>query len=241
MALKIIEAKLPFKKTLMIALLSSGLSSFAQQKNLPDLGNWTMFFGQVRFHDKWSIHAEAQHRDYGLLSEPEQILLRGGLNYHISPNAVATAGYGRITNYQLDDDVIQTPSTSENRVWQQVLLRNNFGRFFLEHRYRLEQRWIKSNNSERYLDRARYLMRVSIPVTSKEIEKNSLFLSFYDEVFIHFTSTPFDRNRLYGAIAYQLAPNANVQLGYLAQTVNNTTKSYLQTAVIYTLDLRKKR
>lgn len=227
-------------RTLMVILLSSGFSAFSQESTLPDLGNWTMFFGQIRFHDKWSIHAEAQHREYGIISEPEQILLRGGINYHLGPNAVATAGYGRITNYPFDNEVFQEPSISENRGWQQILLKNSFGRYFFEHRYRLEQRWIESNNSKRYLDRMRYMVRVSIPISSKKIEKNSLFLSFYDEVFIHLTSTPFDRNRLYGAIAYQIAPNANVQLGYLAQTANNNTKSYLQTAVNYTIDLRKK-
>ena len=74
----------------------------------------------------------------------------------------------------------------------------------------------------------------------KEIEKNTLFLSFYDEMFINLSPTPFDRNRLYGAMGYQFLPNANIQLGYLAQTVNTVTKQYLQAAVFYNLDFRKK-
>ena len=77
-------------------------------------------------------------------------------------------------------------------------------------------------------------------MNKKEVEKNTLFLTFYDEVFIHFSSTPFDRNRLFGAIGYQFLPNANVQVGYLAQTVNSTTKSHLQFAVLYNVDIRKK-
>src|SRR5215207_5828453 len=107
------SVKSSFTNTLMVVLLSSGFSAFSQENTLPDLGNWTMFSGQVRFHDKWSIHAEAQYREYGIISEPEQILLRAGINYHLAPNAVATAGYGRITNYPFDDEVFQEPSTSE--------------------------------------------------------------------------------------------------------------------------------
>ena len=72
------------------------------------------------------------------------------------------------------------------------------------------------------------------------MEKKALFLSFYDEIFIHFSSTPFDRNRLYGAVGYQFLPNANIQAGYLAQTVNIKTKHYLQAGINYTLDLRMK-
>ncbi|MEJ6980442.1 DUF2490 domain-containing protein [Pedobacter sp. P351] len=239
MTLRKAHVKSSLKKILMIGFLSSGLSAFSQGKTIPNIGNWTMFFGQVRFHDKWSIHAEVQNRDFGIISEPEQILLRSGINYHLSKNAIVTAGYGLITNYAFDEETFQSPSVSENRGWQQILLRNNLGRCFFEHRYRLEQRWIESKDNKRYLDRIRYLMRVSVPLNSKIIEKNTIFLSFYDEAFIHLSSTPFDRNRLYGAFAWQIAPNANIQLGYLAQTVNNNTKSYLQTAVNYTLDLRK--
>ncbi len=215
-------------------------SAFSQNTASPQVGSWTMLFGQVRFHDKWSIHTEAQYRDYGILAESEQILLRSGINFHYSPTAILTAGYARITNYPYDSELIQTPSASENRSWQQFLMRNSIGRFSFEHRYRLEQRWIQSNNNNRYLDRMRYLLRVTVPLNKKEVEKNTLFLSFYDEVFIHFSSTPFDRNRLYGAIGYQFLPNANLQAGYLAQTVGNATKSYLQFAVFYNIDLRKK-
>ena len=62
----------------------------------------------------------------------------------------------------------------------------------------------------------------------------------FHELFVHFSSTPFDRNRLYGAIGYQFLPSLNIQLGYLAQTVKVTSKHYLQAAVFYNIDLRKK-
>jgi hypothetical protein len=80
---------------------------------------------------------------------------------------------------------------------------------------------------------------MNVPLNKKQIEKNTAFLTFYDEAFLHLTSTPFDRNRLYGALGYQFTPNVNVQLGYLAQTVNTTTKHFLQTAFTYNLDFRK--
>ena len=84
------------------------------------------------------------------------------------------------------------------------------------------------------------MLIVTVTLNKKEREKNTFFLSFYDEIFINLSATPFDRNRLYGAVGYQFLPNANIQLGYLAQTVNTTTKEYLQAAVFYNIDFRKK-
>lgn len=214
-------------------------TSFSQSP-LATTGNWLMGFNQTRLHDKWSIHTEAQYRSFEITPNTEQMLLRGGINYHINNYAFTSIGYAYVTNYVFDKEQLSGVQVSENRIWQQFLIRNNLGRCLFEHRYRLEQRWIQSSNNNRYLNRIRYLLRVTVPLNKKEIEKNTLFLSFYDEVFIHLSPTPFDRNRLYGAIGYQFLPNANIQLGYLAQTVNITTKQYLQAAVFYNIDFRKK-
>lgn len=230
--------KLKYLVTLLLIIL--GNSATSQTVSTPNLGSWAMFFGQIRIYDKWSIHAEAQYRDHGILEESEQILLRGGLNYHLNPNALVSAGFAHVNSYPYDNEFLQTPSSSENRLWQQFTMKNNISRVFFEHRYRLEQRWIETNSNTRYLNRIRYLLRTTIPLNKKVVEKNALFLSFYDEIFIHLNSTPFDRNRIYGAIGYQFLPNANSQLGYMAQTVNAKTKSYFQLGLTYTLDLRKK-
>lgn len=221
-----------------IRFLLLGSSPAFSQSPKSATGNWLMVFNQTRLNERWSIHAEAQYRSYEITPNTEQLLLRGGVNYHISASAFTSVGYAYIINYAYDKEQIPGVQISENRLWQQFFTRNSTGRFLFEHRYRLEQRWIQSNNNTRYLDRIRYLLRVTVPLNKKEIEKNTLFLSFYDEIFIHFSSAPFDRNRLYGALGYQFLPNANIQLGYLAQTVNITTKHYLQTAVFYNIDLR---
>jgi len=202
-------------------------------------GNWTMFFGQLRFHDKWSWHAEAQYRDYGMFDEPEQIMLRTGLNFHPDPNVVLSAGYAHIPNFLDDGELFETPVVSENRVWQQLQTRHKVERFYFEHRYRMEERWLRSAAGTRYRERIRYLFRLSVPLNKKELTKGALFLGFYDELFMNFARSPFDRNRLYFALGYQFLPSANIQMGYMAQTVGSVTKNYFQTALFYTLDTRK--
>jgi hypothetical protein len=205
-----------------------------------EVGSWLMATSQIRTHERFGLHLEAQYRDHGLLNETEQILLRAGINLHINNNIIFTAGYGNISNHPADGDFLSSSVSVEHRIWEQLLLKNNSGRFFMEHRYRLEQRSIISHNSNRYLDRIRYLFRVTVPLNKKTLEKNALFISFYNELFIHLTNVPFDRNRLYAAMGYQFKPAANIQIGYMAQTVGLNTKHFLQAALFYNFDLRKK-
>ena len=149
--------------------------------------------------------------------------MSGGINYHINNTALATIEYANITNYDFDKEHALGAQASENRIWQQHFMRNNIGRFLFDHRYRIKQRWIRSNNSIRYLDRIRYMLRLAVPLNKKLIEKNAVILSFYDEVFIHISKTQFDRNRIFGSIGYQFLPDANIQMGYFRQTVNIQT------------------
>ena len=198
-----------------------------------------MFFNQTRINERWSIHAEAQYRSYEIMPNTEQLLLRGGVNYHISNAAFVSFGYANVANYAYDKEMMPGLQVSENRLWQQFLMRHSLGRIYFEHRYRLEQRWLNGNQNV-YLDRIRYMLRATIPINKKKLEAKTVFVSFYDEVYIHFSDKPFDRNRLYVAVGYQFTPLFNIQLGYLAQTVNTTTKSYLQAAVFYNIDFRNK-
>lgn len=204
------------------------------------VGSWLMFTNQTRLTERFSIHIEGQYRSYEPLPATEQVLARTGLNFHINKTASASIGYGYIVNYAFDKELLPGTQSIENRIWQQFTLRNNIGRILFDHRYRLEQRWIQSKTTARYLDRIRYALRITVPINKKEIEKNALFISAYNELFIHFSNTPFDRNRLYGALGFQFLNNANIQVGCLAQTVNTLTKPYLQIGLTYNIDLRKK-
>lgn len=224
---------------LYLVVLIIPLTANAQITN-SEFGNWIMVFNQTRIHEKWSLHSEAQFRSYSLDPNTEQIILRGGVNFHLNKSIVFTGGYGWITNYADDGEIIKDQHTEEHRAWQQASLKSNYGHLQIEHRYRLEQRWLNNNKTINYKDRIRYLLRVTIPLNKNDLVKNTLFASFYNELFIHFHNEPFDRNRLYGTLGFQFTDKSNIQLGYLAQTSKNSTKHYLQIALNYTIDIRKK-
>ena len=217
------------KKTTFILILSLLFTNtnFSQSNSiLPNdyLGSWLMYFGTHHLNDKYSIHYETQLRNYELTNNFFQLLPRVGLNYKIDDNSMVTAGYAFIPTQTDFDEGWGNNMVTENRVWEQFILRNSIGSIKIRHRYRLEQRWVKNGNNTSYKNRARYMLSLKIPLSKKE--DFPLFLSVYDEIFINISDEPFNQNRLYTALGYQFNTKANVQLGYLKH--HNTAAGIIQ-------------
>jgi len=216
-----------------LLILALPASLFAQQG---ETGNWLMYFGMNRVSDKFSIHTEVQYRNHTVAPvNIEQMLLRTGLNYHFSDKAFVTGGYAYIMSYDFESEQ-KAPEFREHRIWQQFILTNKIGRVKFEHRYRVEQRWVENN----YLNRFRYRLMLFVPLNKPKIEKGTLFLGLYDEIFINGKDPIFDRNRLYGALGYQFTKSTSLQVGMLHQQVTDFGKWYLQFALFLNPDFRKK-
>lgn len=204
--------------------------NFTAQTAEDNLGSWWMYFGTHHLNDKYSIHYETQMRHYEVGDNFFQLLPRVGLNYKIDDNSMVTAGYAWIPTQPILGEGFDGDLVTENRIWQQFILRNKIKNIKFRHRYRLEQRWIKNpDNSTKYRDRARYMLSVKIPLSKKE--DFPLFVFLYDEVFLHIDNSPLNQNRLYGAIGYQVNKNMNIQAGYLRHRNESQHLSRLQLAV----------
>jgi len=221
---------------IILMLFSPGLE--AQQTGEEELGNWLMYGGTHRINKPLSIHSEAQFRFYRIRSILNQILLRTGLNYHISPDAMVTAGYAYILTESFVKGSDQV-STHENRIWQQFVLRNSLGRLQFGHRYRLEQRWLLRNGELDYRDRTRYRLSFVLPINNREIEVGTFFLVASNELFIHLDREIFDQNRIYGAVGYKFNDNINVEVGYLRNRQGSLGFNRLQFGLSLTTDARE--
>lgn len=205
----------------------------AQDTGEDNLGAWYMYFGTNKVSDNLSIHSEAQFRFYETTSTFNQLLLRTGLNYHINENAIATLGYGYISTDGTFEDIPNEKNSTEHRIFEQFILKNQVGKFKFEHRYRLEQRFISTQADDFTEHRARYRLQLTYPIDEK------WFLNVYDEVFINLQEPIFGQNRLYGAIGYNIKSNFSLQLGYLKNHFTGANFDRLQLGVIYNTDFRK--
>lgn len=214
-------------KIIILILLSVKLNIVEAQQRIESVNHdgWYMYFGNHRISDKISIHTEYQWRRNQWIEKWQQSLLRLGVDYHLRDNAIVSVGYGSITTYPYGEQHCLNPY-HENRIWQTVLLKQNFGRIYLSHRYRLEHRFtdtykVDENGSinidkVNYTNRMRYMLSVTLPLNKKELQKDAVFIRCYDEAFASFGSNAqrniFDQNRLYIALGYQLLPATHIRL-----------------------------
>lgn len=182
---------------------------------------WFIYFGNTKIKkSKFSIHHELQLRDYKLIGDHNQSLVRVGLQYDVRPWLSLTNGYGYIHSESRDNP---NNPFGENRIYQEALIKHAVGKLLLRHRFRLEERFIED---QKFRGRARYVLFADLPLTALKMQKNGLYASFYDEVFLNVFQDDniktFDRNRFYTGFGYKVLNNLGVQLGYMRQHVGSS-------------------
>lgn len=206
---------------LLFTVLSFGSITALAQKN--DLGAWYMYFGNNKISKKLNWHNEIQYRNFDAVGDLEQLLLRTGIGYDLTENNNnVLLGYGFILSRPYING--EKKENIEHRIFQQFITKQKFGRFNLQHRYRLEERFLQDDFRMRF----RYMIGLNIPITQKEMLPKSLYASVYNEIFLHFDSPVFDRNRVYGALGYVINKNMRIEAGYMNQIQENRNRGQIQ-------------
>lgn len=217
-----------------------------------DLGNWMIYFGNQKINEKWNWNNEIQYRNYNFIGDLQQLLLRTGLGYNLTENNNnISLGYAFINSqpYVIDPDIsdldIYDPMISnrqkkinfnEHRIYQQFITRQSFGRVFIQHRYRFEQRIFEDGE---FRMRLRYFLAVNIPLNKAVIHKGVYYLSAYNEVFLNTASPLYDRNRLYGAIGYGITNDVRFEFGIMSQIFERGSRPQLQFVVFNNIPFKK--
>ena len=188
---------------------------------------WIMYFGDHAFARRWALHAEGQVRRSDVVDGWQQLLLRPGLTYTLTPGVRVTAGYAYVETWPYGEQPVAA-RFPEHRLWQQLQLGHATGRVGWQHRYRLEQRWVEvplgdTARDRRYTNRMRYLARATLPLRGRTLDAGEPYASVYDEVFANWGRNVgrnvLDQNRLYGALGWRLGATTRVEAGYLQQLV----------------------
>lgn len=209
-----------FTKLAFTVLGLGSILTFAQKN---DLGAWYMYFGNNKINKKLNWHNEIQYRNFDAVGDLEQLLIRTGIGYDLTENNNnVLLGYGFILSQPYVNG--EKKENIEHRIFQQYITKQKFGRFYLQHRYRLEERFLEDDFRMRF----RYMLGVNIPITQKEMLPKTLYASVYNEIFLHFDSPVFDRNRVYGALGYVINKNMRIEAGYMNQIQENRNRGQIQ-------------
>lgn len=226
---------------------------------------WLSDLGDHKLSDRWGFHTEAHIRQAEMGAMPQQLLLRPAINFHLNPEVMFTAGYSYYFNYRYGAWPIKT-GTWEHQAYQQMQFTLRTGKVVLQHRYRMEERFIalqkadpsseSGHTFDAYLYQSRFRVRLmaTLPLGKHEkVEPKAWSVSAYDELFLNFGDNArldfMNQNRISGLVGYQFNKQGNLQVGYLLQTLqrpgaaNGTDlvemNSTLHVILIYNLDLRK--
>lgn len=197
------------------------------------IGAWYMYFWNTRFdNSQFGMQGDIQHRNWDLGGDLEQLLLRGGFTWSPKQSKVKyTLGYANITSGVFGSS---SSTSNEHRVYQEALIPHRLGeKLFIGHRFRLEQRWVEDQDQR---NRFRYFLSANYPLNKSDLGKGSVYLSFYNEIFINLENDigdgrsvdAFDRNRTYLALGYSVSDQIRLQFGYMHQKTKTVDKGQLQ-------------
>jgi hypothetical protein len=208
---------------LFVLVLLSGFLSLSQEKKKIYQNDqfWWSINSTMRLTNDWGLIADFHIRRDDLYRDPNFYFARMGMAYWATDELTLVAGAAHLW---LARDLPEAGLTyqNENRIYQQVQLRQKEGRVTFVHRIRNEQRWHEvldpdgSVNRTRFSDRVRFLFSVNIPVFQNP---HLPTLSMADEMLIHFGKeikyNSLDQNRIFVGIKQKLSDDLRFDLGYM--------------------------
>jgi hypothetical protein len=214
------------------------LSYYKTYSQKSEFGNWFIYYGNQPINKKWSWWNEVQYRNYNLAGDLEQLMLRTGIGYNLTENNNnILLGFAHVISEPYINGTINKISFTENRIYQQFINRQNFGKIFIQHRYRLEERFLPTDFRVRF----RYFLSLNIPFNNKIITKNTLYASAYNELFLNLNSPVFDRNRVYLALGYGINKYLRVETGLMYQLFENRNRPQFQLVLFNSIPYLQKK
>ncbi|MCS7042175.1 MAG: DUF2490 domain-containing protein [Bryobacteraceae bacterium] len=179
-----------------------------------NLHGWYQYFGDHPLNEsRWGLHLEAQVRRHDAARAWQNLLLRPAVNFRVNGAVELTAGYGYVSYHRYGLYPVAA-RWNEHRIFEDLKLRHRAGRFQLQHRFRMEHRWLLDGL---YENRHRYMLRATLPLRGPH------YLTAWNEVFTPVRPERFphtvDQNRATLAWGRRLGRHARLEAGYMMQTV----------------------
>jgi hypothetical protein len=205
-------------RALLLALLSPLCLLSQNRVNDHNAHGWYMYFGDHPLaSSKWGLHLEGQWRRHNVITQWQQLMIRPGVNYQLTPKVMLTAGYAYIRSNVYSEYAAPGPATPEHRLWEQAWIRYKTGNIGWSTRLRFENRFIGTGRDYRYENRFRAWQQIRIPIAPKT------YFTAYDEFWFYvkpyLSNSWFDQNRAYAAVGFELRPTMRLETGYMNQTL----------------------
>lgn len=190
---------------------------------------WVGGFVDQPVSKRTALWFDGSWRRMDLGEEPQQLLLRPGVQFTLTPGVRVAAGYAWVATQPYGSLPIANP-TREHRTWQQLSLSHKAGAFTVSHRFRLEQRWVHpllvvAGSDERedgpttYQNRVRYMPRGQANLGSLKVGGRPVIGYVWDELLMPLggpTQTfTIGQNRASVGVGIPLSATMRTEVGYM--------------------------
>jgi hypothetical protein len=218
--------------SMFLILISQSVFGQNRISNHNNIG-WYSYNGTFKLDSKFSFHTEYQWRRNDYIKTWQQSLLRLGINYQIDPSVQLRVGYVWTETFPYGEIPINSmgKDNTEHRIYEMATVTDKIGKIDLSHRFMLEQRWVgrysdanlTSEDQYPFQNRARYMIRLQMPLKGNSIGDKTPYAAVYDEVMIGFGKNVgeniFDQNRIGILLGYKFNDLLRLEGGYLNQIV----------------------
>lgn len=184
---------------------------------------WTRYYNQLLLSEKWSLHSEFDNRLFLKPTQENLYVIRIQGRYKINDHLEAGAGFAYFSVDTQLPEINPDYNTPEYRVQQDLTWKETIGKFGINQRFQLEERFIQNANKEELLPGTTFFWRFRYRLQADYIfwkkEKQLLKAVASDEIMFNFgkkiIKNTFDQNRIYAALHYGLNSNVAFEVGYL--------------------------
>jgi hypothetical protein len=184
---------------------------------------WTRYYNQLDLNKKWSIHSEIENRIFLNPMVENLFVARVQGRYKLSEQVVMGSGIAYFSVATQDPNINLGFNKPEYRIQQDITLKQNFGKIFLNHRYQIEERFFQNFNNQGLVSGTTFAFRFRYRIQGEydfwKAENQYLRTIVYDEIMINggnkIVKNTFDQNRIYAGLQYGINPKLAVEMGYM--------------------------
>ncbi|MDO6597232.1 DUF2490 domain-containing protein [Oceanihabitans sp. 2_MG-2023] len=207
---------------------------FAQKTSDDYLGSWYTLGINHRFTEKFSVNTYGELRFYEPISNYNLTFSSFSGNYHIKKKQTLSVAYAYLDIDSVFDEDNRN-NTKENRIYEQYNYKHKLGIFNVQHRFRLEQRFLQLAAKNEMQNRFRYRFSLKYNINK------TLFLGIKEEPFVNFQDQAFHENRFFIGAGFHLFKNMQLQMDYLKHHIRKKNFNRIQIGISILTDYRKSK
>jgi hypothetical protein len=206
---------------------------------------WVMSMNTIQLHSRFLFQFDAQLRSTDRWEKSETLIFRPVFSYLLNKETAVGLGYAAISSWRTIEGV--RDRLDEKRLWQQVNVNKRSGSLAIQHRFRMEERWLPeitvqnggfTKTGYAFSSRFRYFTRFMAPINKTSSFSRGVYWAAQNELFFNLLGAEvvnnklFDQSRTYAGGGFRINKAVDAELGYMLVHNEGRGKNQIRNNII---------